>query len=586
MNKWLFKIFIFIFVSTSSQAQTFTVRGERIELPYERSTSNAYVLDKEDFVGKATINEVLAQVPGLYLSQSGAYGGNTTYFLRGQGRGQVKVFIDGVEVVDPSDIDRSLQLQHFSLAGVEKIEVIKGGQGALYGSDTSGGVILITTDKSALSSFRGAIASHETWSGGFQTQAKQGDLKFMASGDLITTEGISAYNDARVVGMAEKDFYKRSALAVGISHQPLGLSFNIRSISAKQDIDSKFSGDIVNDDLSRYDHMLYSLAVEEKKIKDGEWVLKGNIAHTRVKRIIQSDRFNGETNQLHVQAKWLASPVSAAVFFADLSNDKVTAASEFSRKRQESLAIGATHYLSIGQLFADQSVRIDKAQAYATRGSGRLGIGYNIDTSLTFKAQVGTGFKAPTLYQRYSSFGGDDQLNPTESLSTQVSLLYLREKYSYEITLFNNENKNFIDYDLTTSTYKNIGETQSYGAEWASSHKIEKFTLKTSYTWLRARDKKTDKELARRPRWYGNIAGEYDVNDRLRFMASHQAVSKRDDSGKLPYYDVYKVGSSWQHNTSTLISLEVDNLFDCKYESVRTYGTLGRTYKLQASWSL
>src|SRR5690606_6276455 len=119
---------------------------------------------------------------------------STTYFMRGFGRGGVKVFIDGIEVVDPSDIDRGLQLQHFPLAGVERIEVLKGAQGALYGADASGGVILITTSKDSKSTVRAGYASHETWNGGFQTSAKQNDFILRASGDLITSEGISAYN--------------------------------------------------------------------------------------------------------------------------------------------------------------------------------------------------------------------------------------------------------------------------------------------------------------------------------------------------------------------------------------------------------
>src|SRR5690606_26095188 len=187
-------IFLFAFSFGLNAMDTFTVEADRIALPTDRTTSSTVVLGEKELAGKATLNEALQNVSGLTIAENGPYGGTSTYFLRGYGRGQVKVFIDGIEVVDPSDIDRSLQLQHFPIAGVEKIEVLKGVQGALYGADASGGVILITTKSDESSSVRGSIASHETWSGGFSTQAKQGDWRIQASGDVISSEGISAYN--------------------------------------------------------------------------------------------------------------------------------------------------------------------------------------------------------------------------------------------------------------------------------------------------------------------------------------------------------------------------------------------------------
>lgn len=565
--------------------ETFTVEADRIALPYERTTSTSVVLTEDDLAGKATLNEALQEVSGLTIAENGPYGGTSTYFLRGYGRGQVKVFIDGIEIVDPSDIDRSMQLQHFPLAGVEKIEVVKGVQGALYGADASGGVILITTKDEGRSTVRGGIASHETWSGGFSTQAKQGDLRIQASGDVISSEGISAYNETRVNGSAEDDFYKRNALRVALAHLPSKLKLSVQGVKAKQDIDNSFSGDVVNNDLSKYDHMIYTLSGEQSLLK-GEWILKESIAHTKVIRDVQNKRFEGETNQVHVEGKWLASPVSSVVVFSDYSRDTVTAATEFSDKSQESMAIGATHYLSLGKMFADQSLRVDKSQAYAARGSGRFGIGYNINRELTLRTQVGSGFKTPTLYQRFTSFGGSEELKATRTKSVQTSATLNLEANFLELSAFYTEADNQVDYDQTTSSYKNLGETESYGLEWNSKHQIENFTIVTNYTWMRARNSITKADLPRRPRWFGSFKVSYYFDAHWSMRASHQAVSKRDDSGKMPYFDLVSTGVTWNRDKYAAIDFDLFNAFDRDYEIVRTYGTLGRTFRLQFRWGL
>jgi len=575
---------LLLFLSHSSFAKTYTVLGDRIELPYDKSSSQSYVIEADELAKSASLNQVLSKVPGLFVSQSGAYGGNTTYFMRGQGRGQVKVLIDGVEVNDPTDIDRSVQLQHFALSNISRIEVIKGAQGALYGADSAGGVILITTKKDQSSSMNASYGSHETWSGGFYTSAKQGDFRLRASGDLISSEGISAYNDARVTGSAEKDFYKRTMLNLGVSHQELGLDLNVKSINAKADIDSSLNGDIVSNDLSRYDHMIYNLSHATPLI-DGLWSLKSNLSYSTIERDVQTSHFEGSSIQAGVEAKLLYSSSGAVALFSDYKVDEATASSEFSQKDQEAYGLGLTHHFNHDLFFSDQSIRLDKAQAYDSTLSGRLGVGKNLDESQTIKLQVASGFKAPTLYQRFTSYGGNQDLNATKTYSLQASYGLSQKQSSYELTAFNTKATNAIDYDTNASRYFNIGKTKTYGLELANWWKFSALKLWTNYTWQRARNDITGAELARQPRWFGTLGLSYQFEHNLEAQFSHEAVSKRNDSGKLPYYDTFNISLTWLKKTTTF-KLSVDNLFDREYEPVRFYAPAGRVVNLFASWSL
>ncbi len=579
------RLYLFLYIyPVILSAQTFTVLGDRLVLPSDRSTSSSVVIEKNDFAHRTNLQEVLKDISGMNIVENGPYGGTSTYFIRGFGRGQVKVFLDGVELTDPTDIDRGLQLQHFSVTGLKRIEVLKGSQGALYGADASGGVILLTSDDSDSSNMYAGIASNETWSGGLYTQARQDDWRIRFNGDFVTTEGISAYNENRLSTSAEKDFYKRNALNLNVNNIKYKSGLSIKVISAKQDIDNSFTGDVINNDLSRYDHRIYS-AFTEQESDSGQLKLKATIARSEIERIVQTNNFEGHIDQVHLELSWLASEKSSSVLFSDLSKDYATTSSEFKDKEQESIALGGTHYLSLGKFFSDQSVRLDKAQAYSSRISGRLGVGYNIDEKMTVKSQVATGFKTPTLYQRFSNFGGREDLKATTTESGQVSISYNSKSSQSEVIVFSNNANNLIDYNQANSSYLNLGETKAYGVELTSRQDYQRLSLTESITWMRARNKTTGADLERRPRWFSNLGALYKFNDSYEFRLSHQAVSKRNDQGKLPYYDLYNLGMSYSFGDKT-IDFDLNNLFGREYESVRFYGTLGRNFKLQLRWSL
>ena len=92
-----------------------------------------------------TINDVLVNVPGLNLVQSGGPGSQTSVFMRGTNSNHVKVLIDGIDVSDPSNPNDSFDFGQLLTGDIARVEVLRGPQSGLYGSDAIGGVISITT---------------------------------------------------------------------------------------------------------------------------------------------------------------------------------------------------------------------------------------------------------------------------------------------------------------------------------------------------------------------------------------------------------------------------------------------------------
>ena len=92
-----------------------------------------------------TVPDALADVPGLNVVQTGGPGGQTSVFIRGTNSNEVKVLIDGIDVSDPSNPNGSFDFGQLLTGDIARIEVLRGPQSGLYGSDAIGGVISITT---------------------------------------------------------------------------------------------------------------------------------------------------------------------------------------------------------------------------------------------------------------------------------------------------------------------------------------------------------------------------------------------------------------------------------------------------------
>lgn len=118
-----------------------------VPTPSDQSGSSVSVITANDIERQQlrTVRDVLATVPGLNVVQNGGPGGQTSVFIRGTNSNHVKVLIDGIDLSDPSNPNEAFDFGQLLTGDIERIEVLRGPQSGLYGSDAIGGVISITT---------------------------------------------------------------------------------------------------------------------------------------------------------------------------------------------------------------------------------------------------------------------------------------------------------------------------------------------------------------------------------------------------------------------------------------------------------
>ena len=210
-------------------------------LEYQAETgSSTTVITAKDIkeTGATTVGDLLRNVAGTTVVQSGAFGGVTSVYLRGANPGYTLVLIDGIEVNDPMSTDRSFDFAHLTLNNIERIEVVRGPQSTLYGSDAIGGVINIIT-KTGKGKPKFEISSegdsYKTFRESIGLEGGTAKMNGSMSISRLNSSGIS-----KASGGSEKDGCRNTTISSKIGYKIFGnseLNIITRFTDARTDLD-------------------------------------------------------------------------------------------------------------------------------------------------------------------------------------------------------------------------------------------------------------------------------------------------------------------------------------------------------------
>ncbi|RYY41982.1 MAG: TonB-dependent receptor, partial [Sphingomonadales bacterium] len=220
------------------------VSATRLPTRADQVTASVTVLDKAaiDRSQDIGVTELLLRTPGVSISRNGGYGTATSLRVRGAESDQTVVVIDGVKLNDPSSTGGGYNFAHLLVGDASRIEVLRGPQSILWGSQAIGGVVNVVTalpDKSIEGSFDLETGSRETVSARAAVGGKAGPVRWRVGGQTFTTQGISAISPA--FGGREADGYTNRNVSgrVEVALAP-GVSMDLRSYYAlgRVDVDS------------------------------------------------------------------------------------------------------------------------------------------------------------------------------------------------------------------------------------------------------------------------------------------------------------------------------------------------------------
>ncbi|ADE14226.1 TonB-dependent receptor [Nitrosococcus halophilus Nc 4] len=607
---------------TQKILEPIVVTATRTQTPVRQVGSAVSVITAEDLAQRQRmpVLEVLRGLPGVDVVQSGGLGQQTSVFLRGANANHTLVLIDGVEANDPSNPGGLFDFANLLTDNIERIEILRGPQSTLYGSDAIGGVINIITKKGSGKPQLTARAE----GGSFNTFKVTGGINgggelinYSLTGARLESEGISAA-DSRL-GNSEEDGYRNTTFAGRLGLTP-GPNFSLDVTLRYNDGHTEIDGSTV-DALGRFlpiDDPNSTLDTEQLFLRgqgrltlfEGLWEQMLGISFTHHDRE-NKDRpdpqnpfpfpgaFKGEKVKVDWQNNVYLSRSHTLTLGITTEEERLEIESPTStlpRKTAHTTGYYLQEQLDLwDRLFLTGGVRLDDHNRFGSKITGRVTAALVLDPLGTkLRGSYGTGFRAPSLSELFDDrfntttmdtrfeFNNPD-LDPEESESWEIGVE--QSLWSDQLVLgaayFDNEFTDLIQFSQVASDkfqLINIAEAEARGWEvFMALTPLEGLTLRGDYTQMRTKDRQTGEFLVRRPEHKAAVNVNYHFLGKANFHLQVLYVGSRQDVGNIPLssYTVVNLAASYDLTDNFQLFARVNNLLDKQYQEVFGFGTPG-----------
>lgn len=582
------------------------------------------VIGKEQLDRSAgkTVAQVLTEQAGVTIN--GAYnapGSVQTTFVRGGSSGRTLILVDGIPVSDPSMINNEFDLNMFSIHDVERIEICKGAQSTLYGSDAIAGVInIITVKKDVAKAINvkatASYGSKNTFRGNLQLFGKAGKLSYTARYANLTTGGFSSAYDSTGSKDYDRDGYRGNVMNAAAQYQviqSLQLKTFVQYSRYKADIDAGVFAD-END---------YTISNSYLNAGGGAFFKKGIVSVTanyqfgEMKRRYLNDSTDKpgfttyENNRYSARTQYLElySSIEAAQWLTVLAGADYRRASMRQKYYSESFfgpydppafdsALHQTSfYSSFFFHFLDKKLNIEIGgrtnmhSRYGSNSTFTFNPSFRITKNWRVFGSIASGFKAPSIYQVFDAFSGNPDLEPEKSVNYELGVQQSHQSISSRVVYFHRDIRNGIDYDYVNFKYFNFVKQRVDGVEVELLVRpVKKLSITANYTYTGGDEKTQSRKstndttynyLLRRPKSSFNLNAGYQFTKGLYAAISARAVGDRYDVGGYQKEDVrlknyFLLGLYAEYNWKDRFRffLDAQNLTNTRFFDLRGYNSI------------
>ncbi len=599
------------------------VTATKTSTPLIQLANSTTIIDSNDIKqrNKISLIDLLNEVPGLSITQSGGSGKLSYVSLRGGNSNHTLVLIDGIEINTPSDPSNAYDFANILTDDIERIEILRGPQSILYGSDAVTGVINILTKKGNskptlhLNAEGGSLNSYR---GNSSMLGSYNSFNYKFNYSRYQTDGISVANEKD--GNAEKDKYRENFYSTRLGYnfsKDFSLDFLLNFTNTNSDLDQTGGQGGDDPNYTSKSEELLSRIKADLQLFNGFWNQSFSFSFLRNLRKYKdgidilhpttSSNALYDGNRLKTEWQNILSLSKDNIIFLGIEYEEERAKSSyfsesqfgpyssvFDKQKSSIYGIYLQDQIKFGnKLFASIGVRYDHNEKFGSQFSYRVAPAFFINqTNTKIKATIGNAFKAPSLYYLFDPTYGNPNLNPEKNIGWDFGF----EQYIYNdlliigLTYFSNDFKDLMTFDDNFKV-ANISKAESNGIETEISSKIfNKININLNYTFTETKNKSdnpTDKgkPLLRRPKHKIGFNTNYSLNGNINFNLELVYYSKRYDidfstfpSQRVILQDYTLVNLSAIYELTNFISLSgrVENLFDKDYEEVLGYGIKGR----------
>jgi vitamin B12 transporter len=573
---------------------------------------------------KTAVSDLLATTPGIAVARNGGLGGTTTLRIRGAESHQTMVLIDGVKLNDPSSASGEFNFADLLTTDYAQIEILRGPQSTLWGSQAIGGVVNIVTpvpEGPLSASYSAEGGTHETAIVRGHVQEGGDRFAWRVSGNYATSDGISSYSRER--GGRETDSYRNVGFnARGILHISDNVTAEIRSTwsDGRSEYDGFPPPRFALTDTPDYGttEELTTYAGINIGAFDGRLENRIGFAYTDTDRedtdptssVPTTFDAEGRNERWEYQGTLRITDRVSTIVGLESERSELSTASPTTFEPNPTPLTGDVQIDStyaqvnvtpVDALSLSAGVRYDDHDTFGSHTTTRASAAWSVTSSTILRATYGEGFKAPTLYQLYSQYGNLNlDAEEAEGWDAGVEQHFFDKKLVLSATYFDRDTTNMIDFvscfgetspDCVARPdgyYDNFQKTNAQGVELGlAAYLTEQLSLTANYTNMDAKNTARgtpnfDHFLPRRPSETANaqVSYEWPVGLTTTVAVQHagRSFDKISNTAVLDGYTLVDFRASYAVSDSFEVFGRVENAFDEEYETVAGYGTLGRTF--------
>ncbi|MCX7191772.1 MAG: TonB-dependent receptor [Candidatus Methylopumilus sp.] len=581
-----------VFADTTLKTSDVFVTATRTPISKKNVIADIAVISEEEIklAGSSSLPELLQRQPGIEISNNGGQGKVSTLFLRGASSTHSVILLDGIRI--DSATTGLTAIENIPLSQIEKIEIVRGPASSLYGQDAIGGVIQIFTKK-GLNGFKPYISSGY---GKYNTSIAQGGIR---GGDETTSyainlssqssTGFSAFepnaNSPANIYNLDKDGYRNKSASVSLSHkinEKFDINFQYFLSQGRNKYDNRYAAPYQRSNWENsqdqeslsgtFNAQITNFWKSSIKLGYGidDYVEKQSYSFYGPGGYIAKDSVYKTTQNQIAWQNDILLPLGSLVLLYDKLDQKINVTdTSYSKKDRQNDAYMIGYNLNQANHNFQANIRKDFNSVYRDATTGNIGYSYAINSNWSIASSFGTAFRSPTFNYLYNGSYANPDLQPEKSKNVEAQLKYQSDAEFFSFVTFKNKITDFIISDGTTGFRPyNINTAEIYGATVSSSHFMNHFQVKSSFTVQSPMNESADKYLPRRSNFFGTVGLNYFIqNWNLGFEATGSGNRYNDAANlfNIPGYIKTNLFADYQITKNLTMNARVDNVLGKNY---------------------
>lgn len=573
-------------IDADTDIETIEITGTRIASSLDQIGRSVSVITAEEIEIRQQrfLYETLQNIPGLQVTRSGSFGALATISIRGLASDQTLVVQDGVVVNDPSSFGNGFNFANFDTSDVERIEVLRGAQSTLYGSDAIGGVInIVTKDGGEGFGFSGfaEAGSFGTFRGSASVRGGTEILSGRISIAGTTTDGFSTADEAN--GNTEDDGFDNFTVAAKGRFQP-SESFRIEAIARYQNSENEFDSftfqPVDGDEIGESDELTLA-GFAYLTLLDGVLENRVSVTYYENERLNLTDgvpSFDASGDRISYEYQGTVRPSDQLALIAGFEFDEQT--SEVAVGFGGNQEIETTSVFGLAQFTPNEvvtlnaGIRHDDVDVFGAETTFSVSGVVNIPgTNTRIRASYAEGFRAPTAGEL--SFNPDLFAEFSDGWDIGIEQSFFDGDLTLQATYFDQSIDDLIAFDLAIFSFLNVQEFDTSGVEvglnWKAS---DQFSINATYTYLDAFNVSTTLAAGNQPDNRFTAEVVYKPNEDFTLSAGLLFNGDEIDGATvLQDFTLVNVRASYQITDTIEIFGRIENALDEDYQDNLGFGT-------------